>query len=395
MAEDMQGGSASIVDRAKRILVEPKTEWERIDGEPATVGSIFTSWVVILAAIPAIATLVGSLVFGYRFFGIVYRPPIVTAVGTAIVQYVLSLVSVFVLSLVIDALAPTFGGTKNNVQATKVAAYSMTAGWIAGIVNIIPQLAILGVIGGLYSIYLLYLGLPRLMKAAADKAAVYTAAVIVAAIVLYFVIGAATAAVTGLFGPSRPMMPVGGEQLSGTVAVPGMGTVDLGKLQDASQRMEATSKRLQAGEAQPAVAPTALQALLPESLGPYRRVEVSNSGVGAGGVGGSTAEGRYESGGSSFALTLSDISAAGALAAMGSALNVQSSRQTATGYERTENVGGRMTTEKWDMNSKQGEYGVLVADRFMVQASGTVPNIDVLKGAVNAVGLSKLESMKG
>ncbi|MGE5721026.1 MAG: YIP1 family protein, partial [Sphingomonadales bacterium] len=159
--------------------------------------------------------------------------------------------------------------------------------------------------------------------------------------------------------------------------------------------MEATSKRLQAGEAQPAVAPTALQALLPESLGPYRRVEVSNSGVGAGGVGGSTAEGRYENGGSSFALTLSDISAAGALAAMGSALNVQSSRQTATGYERTGNVEGRMTTEKWDMNSKQGEYGVLVADRFMVQASGTVPSMDVLKGAVNAVGLSKLESMKG
>src|SRR5438128_473366 len=85
MTGEVQGSQGSIVERVKRILVEPKLEWDRIDVEPATVRSIFRNWVVILAAIPAVATLIGVLVFGYRFFGIVYRPPITSALGTAIV----------------------------------------------------------------------------------------------------------------------------------------------------------------------------------------------------------------------------------------------------------------------------------------------------------------------
>jgi hypothetical protein len=54
-----------------------------------------------------------------------------------------------------------------------------------------------------------------------------------------------------------------------------------------------------------------------------------------------------------------------------------------------------MTTEKWDSQSGRGSYGVLVADRFMVEADGKVPSVDVLKAAVNSVGLSRLEAMKG
>jgi len=392
MTPDIQGGQSSLVERAKRILVEPKTEWDRIDVEPATVGSIFTGWVVILAAIPAVAQLIGSLVFGYHFFGITYHPTIMSAVTMAITQYILSVVGVFVLSLIIDALAPTFGGTKSNVQATKVAAYSYTAAWVAGILYIIPQLGVIaGLVGGLYSLYLLYLGLPRLMKVVPEKAMGYTVAVIVAAIVLWLIISAITGRVTSSF-VAPPSYADGGD-ISGTVNIPGGGSVDLGKLNAAAKQMESAAADASSGTTKAAVAPAALQALLPETLGAFKRTEVSSSGATAAGVGGSSAEARYENGDNNIQLRVSDIAAVGALAGMASAMNVQSNRTTETGYEKTATVNGRMTSERWDTQSHDGSYSVLVANRFMVEASGTVPDIAILKQAVDAVGPDRLQSM--
>lgn len=195
------GSSRSIVDRAKNIIMRPKLEWPVIDSEPSTIGGIYASYVAILAAIPPIASAVGQLVFGYRFFGIVYRPSPVHVITQAIIQYVLSLAMVYVMALIIEALAPTFGGTKDRLAAFKVAAYSGTAAWLAGIFGIIPNLAFLAALLSLYSLYLYYTGLPVLMKVPADKAIGYVAAVIVAAIVLFIVIGAVTAALVSAVAP--------------------------------------------------------------------------------------------------------------------------------------------------------------------------------------------------
>src|SRR3546814_4956515 len=80
-------------------------------------------------------------------------------------SYVLSLVMLYVVALIINALAPTFGGQKDQLQAVKVIGYAWTAAWVAGIATIVPWLGWLVVLaGGIYSIYLLYLGLPHTMK---------------------------------------------------------------------------------------------------------------------------------------------------------------------------------------------------------------------------------------
>jgi hypothetical protein len=180
----LPGRQKSLVERAKDIILQPKSEWAVVDAEPSTIGGIFTSYVMILAAIGPIA-----MIIGYQLIGVGYgfKPPLGFTIATAAVTYILSLVGVYVLSLIIDALAPNFGGTKNSLNAFKVAAYSWTPAWLAGIFNIIPPLAILGLVG-LYSLYLLYLGLPRLMRVSEDKAAGYAVVVIVVQIVLYFVL---------------------------------------------------------------------------------------------------------------------------------------------------------------------------------------------------------------
>jgi hypothetical protein len=113
--------------------------------------------------------------------------PIGSAITSAVVGYILTLVGTYVLALIIDGLAPTFNGQRNQIQALKVAAYSSTASWVAGIFALIPGLRLLTILG-LYSLYLLYLGLPVLMKSPREKAMGYTAVVVLAAIVLFIII---------------------------------------------------------------------------------------------------------------------------------------------------------------------------------------------------------------
>jgi len=165
----------SVVDRVKLILMQPKSEWSVIDSESATVGSLY-GYVAVLAAIPAICGAVWIARYAPGF-----------AIRFAVTRYILGLVSPFVFALVIDALAPTFGGHKSQIQALKVAVYSSTAMWVAGIFLLIPGLGVLSLLG-LYGLYLLYLGIRVLMKSPADKALTYTVVSIVAAIVIYVVI---------------------------------------------------------------------------------------------------------------------------------------------------------------------------------------------------------------
>lgn len=191
----------NLVERVKHMLLTPKPEWEVIDTEAATPAGLYTSYIMPLAAIGPIAQAIGFSVFGIGvpFAGTTYRTPIGSALVHAVVSYVLALVGVFVLALIIDGLAATFAGTPNRIQALKVAAYSSTAAWVAGIFGLIPALSILGILG-LYSVYLLYLGLPTLMKAPPEKAGAYTVVVVIAAIVIFFVIG--------VIGARFTMMPM-------------------------------------------------------------------------------------------------------------------------------------------------------------------------------------------
>ena len=187
----------NLVERAKRLLLTPVPEWQVIDAETTTPGELYTQYIVPLAAIGPIARVIGFGLIGVHvpFSGVVYRTPIGRAVVGAVVSYVLALAGVFVLAMIIDMLAPTFGGTKNRMQALKVAAYSSTAAWLAGVFAILPGLSILGILG-LYSIYLLYVGLPILMKSPSDKAGAYTVVVILVAVVLFMLIGVVGTRVT-------------------------------------------------------------------------------------------------------------------------------------------------------------------------------------------------------
>ncbi len=192
-----QGVSQKLVDRVRAILMRPKEEWLVIDREQTTIAILYRTYVVPLAAIGPVANAIGGALFGTNLPGVgAVRVPVVNAVVGALVAFALALVGVYVVAQVIDNLAPRFSGTRNLTQAFKVAAYSSTAQWVAGIFALIPALSPLSIVG-LYSLYLLYLGLPVLMKVPQEKATSYTIAVVVVALLVFIVIGALSGIVLG------------------------------------------------------------------------------------------------------------------------------------------------------------------------------------------------------
>ncbi|MBL0729164.1 Yip1 family protein [Piscinibacter sp. HJYY11] len=186
----------NLIQRVQDILLRPAATWPAIEQETGDVASIYKNYVLILAAIPAVAGFIGMTLIGVGGFGMHIRMPFVWGFTNMVVSYALSLVMVFVLALIVDALAPTFKGHKNQFNALKLVAYAMTAAFVGGIFALIPSLSVLGLLASLYSIYLVYTGLPVLMKCPPDKAAGYTAVVVVCGIVAAIVIGTLSRAVT-------------------------------------------------------------------------------------------------------------------------------------------------------------------------------------------------------
>ena len=195
----------NIVDRAKNIILTPKTEWTAIAAEEPNVGQIISGYVIPLALIPAIAAMLG-----YGLIGRGMASSFTMGIAMAIIGFVVALGGVYLTAYVVDMLAPNFGSQKNFGRAMQLVAYSYTPAWVAGILNIIPVLGVLVLVASIYGLYLMYLGFPHTMKTPDDKVVVYMVVSIIVLIVVYFVLTALlTAIVFGIFGLSAMSM-IGG-----------------------------------------------------------------------------------------------------------------------------------------------------------------------------------------
>ena len=174
----------SIVDRAKNIILTPATEWPVVAPEATSTQSLFFGYAMVLAAIPAIITIFkGGMFFGHLGMG--------GGAVLALITFALTLLSTFLLGLIINALAPSFDGQKDQTQAMKLAVYSSTPAWVAGILTIIPFLGTFIVfLAWFYGAYVLYLGIPDLMKAPKDKAIGYAIVCFLVMMVISWLISA-------------------------------------------------------------------------------------------------------------------------------------------------------------------------------------------------------------
>ena len=406
----------SIIERAKNICLTPATEWPVIAAEPTSPGTIVSSYVVPLAAVGAIAGFIGGSLIGHTLplLG-TYRVPLVTGLVAALFTFCMAIVGVFILSLIINALAPKFGGQQNSTQALKVAVYSFTPGWIAGVLQIVPVLGILAIFAALYGLYLLYLGLPRLMKCPEDKAVAYTAVVVVCAIVLFAVVGMVGGMITGAG-------LVASRTLSGAAPSPSVEfekNSALGRLQELGAKLEETNKKAEAAEksgdekAQVAaafeglgtllgggkrvepVATDQLKAFVPERFAGLSKMASSAEKTGIAGLMISKAEAQYGDGKEkSVTLDISDTGGVSGLVGLASWAGAESEKEDDTGSEKTAKVGGRIVHERISKTGGTNEFGIVLGDRFVVSAHGNGVGIDELRAAISNLDLGRLESMK-
>jgi hypothetical protein len=158
-----------LIERAKAIMLTPRSEWLVIEHEPAALTDLFGPYVAGLAAIPAICRFIGhSLIGGYE--------PLLPGLLRTLIAYAATFTVVYVIAGVIDLLARRFGTEKDFPAALKLSIYSHTPVWLAGIFLLIPGLNFLMLLG-LYGAYLLWVGLPPLMRVEKERAFAYAACV--------------------------------------------------------------------------------------------------------------------------------------------------------------------------------------------------------------------------
>lgn len=407
----------NLVQRIQDILLKPKETWPQIAQEPATVQSLYKEWLLILAAIPAVAGFIGMSLMGVGAFGFSYRVPFASGLVHMVISYVLSLGMVYLLSLLVNALAPTFGGTPDPLAALKLVAYGSTAGFVGGVFQLLPSLSMLGLLAGLYSIYLIYLGVPVLMRNPPEKSAGYTAVIVVVGIVAGLVVGAVSGAVLGAshrFGSLG-----GGHGDGGAVTIKGPNgdvTLDTSKMEAAAKRMEALGKEMEAAQAKGDGAaagkalgemvgamsgatgggkpmPAAdLKALLPENIGDFKRNSIEAQSGTAVGIASSSAKARYASGDKSIALDITDMGGLAGMAALAGWANMTLDKEADGRVERVFKQGDRTVREEYRKDGSHAEMTVLLPNGVIVEARGEQVGIEQLRSAVAGVDLSKLAS---
>jgi hypothetical protein len=414
----------SIVERIKNICLTPNTEWPVIANEPSSTGSLIAGYVAPLAAVGAIALFIGTTIVGTNTFLLgTYRSSFAMGLVAAVWSFLGAIIGVVIVGFIINALAPTFGAEQNSARAMKVAVYSFTPAWVAGVLRIIPALGVLAILGAFYGFYLLYLGLPALMKAPKEKAAGYTVVTIVGAIVVMFVVSIVGVTIAGAGAVGSGMLG-GIASTSSTSTSPGAAEVQfdknspMGKLQEFGKAMEESNKKMEAAQKSGDANATAAAAMdtLGTLFGGGKKVDpleidqiksflpptlagFSKQGNGPAEKSGfaslmvSKAEANYSDGTKTVNIGISDSGGASGIMGLAGWAAMQTSKEDDNGSERVTKVNGRLVHEQTRKNGDD-EFEIILGDRFIVSASSRDVKLNQLKTIVSALDLNKIESMK-
>jgi hypothetical protein len=448
-----------IINRIKNIMLSPRSEWPVIAGEPTQVPQLFIGYVAPLAAFAAVMAFVHMSIIGVSLpFGGAFRTPLMSGLLTAVMTLVFACIGVFLIGLIINALAPTFGGRRDLRQALKTAAYSLTPAYASSLLALSPILAtLLELLAGCYGIYVLCLGLPVLMSSPKERAVGYTATVVLCTFLLGILFSVASVGLgiaghaSGLMGNSAAEQQAEAQQ--GTAAVGSviggaLGTDDKGKagitaalnnLVKAGEQSQAaaaaTNTTAQSGSpattssngaasgagADAAQNPAAavgglmsalggalggdhphapvdfktLTGLLPPSLPGMKRVDARGDAQGAVGVTATSATGSYQGdNGAGVKIEITDMAAVSGLMGMASSLVQSTTSESSSGYEKDMTIGGRTVHEKYDAPARHADLSVMLAKRYQVELTGDNVDMGALEHDLGSIDLSHLESMK-
>lgn len=189
-----------FIERAKAILLTPDVAWRAIMRDRDRPSDLLMGYVACLAALPAIVNFIGMTVIGYALpGGAVARVDIFAAIMIALFDYAASFAVIALLAVAVNLAAPFFGAARDLDAAFKLVTYAYTPVWLAGIFLLVPGLHFLIVLG-FYGLFLLFKGLPILMRMSEGQAFAFAGAITIGAALIVLVVGAARASLFSLPG---------------------------------------------------------------------------------------------------------------------------------------------------------------------------------------------------
>ena len=160
--------------RAYQLIIQPDKTWREIKGESPEIKSLFIKYALPLMLLPLFSSIVRILVARGPFITFSFISNLLVG---ALANYVLSAAALLLAGWLVSVLAQYFSSRTELSLTMKVIIYSMTPVWLAGLFNLVPRLAVLSILG-LYSTFLLYVGLPIILETPPDKHTAFAAAVI-------------------------------------------------------------------------------------------------------------------------------------------------------------------------------------------------------------------------
>lgn len=191
-----------LLSRIKLIILNPNDAWKTIQQEEGVVSEILKHYVLPLAAIPALASLIGYWLIGVKIPLWGRMASFEWGLNQAITSYVSMVAGVLITGWVISYLAPKFNANVSLGNAVKMVAYSYTPVFIAGVFYLMPSLGIIASLAGIYGLYILYLGFEHITNVNKEKHTTYFVVSLLVLILVYFVLGVLIAAILGAFGLS-------------------------------------------------------------------------------------------------------------------------------------------------------------------------------------------------
>lgn len=405
------------VERIKAILLRPRETWPQIEAEAATPAGLYREYLMLLAAIPAVCGFIGMSLVGVSVFGVSTRVPWLAGLAGMVLSYGMSLIGIYVLSWIIHRLAPTFGGQANALNALKLAGYGATASLLGGVFSLLPSLSLLGILAGLYSLYLIYLGLPVLMKNPPERSLAYTFVVVLCAIVLTLLVGALTSALMPRSGLSSAPFANESGRVSESLSIDtpeGRITFDRAAIDAAAQGIRAAAAQQNRDQA---AAPTAedpaedvatatvemdgmaelapfdaetLKAQLPESVGDFRRVSRESQDGTSLGLSMSQITAAYEREAQSVRVQIIDMGAAAAMMAMAASMgSVEREDEASVATTRREN--GRTIVEEYQRDGSSASIKLTLKNGVIVRLDGQQIPIAELRDFGGRLALDRLE----
>jgi Yip1 domain len=178
-----------MIQHAFGLLVRPSAQWQTIADLPPSSFRTLLLYPCLLAILPAVAWYYGTSQVGWTVgdHGDTIKLTVASARQISILFYLGMVGCVAVIGYFIHWMSDTYGADSSLTKGIVITGLTSTPLFIAGLVGFYPLLwvdLLIGVAAVSWSVYLLYLGIPIVMKIPEERGFLFSSAVVGVALVM-------------------------------------------------------------------------------------------------------------------------------------------------------------------------------------------------------------------